>query len=164
MLVTLIVAIGNQGQIGLNGSLPWKLQSDLKFFKNTTINHVVIFGRKTFESIGKILPDRKNVIITKNNNYKQNDCFIFNNIRNAINNFNNEKEIFVCGGAEIYKYCLENNLINKIYLTKVDYNGTGDAFLDLKYFYNWNFKEIKNIIIDKYNNYNAKIFISNIKF
>ena len=131
------------------------------FFKNTTTNHVVVFGRKTFESIKKPLKNRINVILTKNPNYKVEGCFVFNNIEDIIKKFKNENEIFICGGVEIYNYFFEKKLIKKIYLTKVDYNGIADRFLDLKYLNKWNYKKIKNIYKNNKNEYNAEIFIGN---
>ena len=87
MSISIIVAIGNQGQIGVNNRLPWKLKEDLENFRKLTIGNVVIFGRKTFESIGRPLPNRINVVITRQKNYKVNDIYIFNYYNNVKNSY-----------------------------------------------------------------------------
>ena len=128
MIISLIVAKGEQNQIGKNNSLPWKIKDDLKLFKKTTLNHTIIMGRKTFESIGRPLPHRKNIVISNDKDYKSNGVEIFNNIEDVIKFTQTEEEIFICGGAEIYKYFLDNNLANRLYISEVACNLEGDKF------------------------------------
>lgn len=135
--INLIVAKSSNNVIGNNNELLWKIPNDLKYFKKVTTNSVVIMGRKTFESIGKILPNRLNVIISKQSGdlkeiYKGcKNCLFFDNFNDIflfINNQDFYKNIFVIGGGEIYKYFIENNLINKYYITEIKQEFEGDTY------------------------------------
>ncbi len=135
--INLIVAKSSNNVIGNNNELLWKIPNDLKYFKKVTTNSVVIMGRKTFESIGKILPNRLNVIISKQSgdlkkNYKGcKNCLFFDNFNDMflfINDQDFYKNIFVIGGGEIYKYFIENNLINKYYITEIKQEFEGDTY------------------------------------
>lgn len=139
MIISIIVAVDNNNGIGKNNSLLCKLKDDLLNFKNLTKNHCILMGRKTFESIGKPLPNRTNIIISRNYNKNYDNTFIFNNINQAIDfaKEKNENELFICGGGEIYKYFLENNLVNKIYLTQINNNFNADTFFPQINFKQW---------------------------
>ena len=121
-MVSIIVAVGNyivnKGYpIGRNGGIPWHNSLDMKWFKETTTGHPVIMGRKTFESIGKPLPNRTNIVITKNNDlWTDNDGIrVYDTVEKAIDFAKTiDNEIFIIGGESIYKYVLENNLADKI--------------------------------------------------
>jgi len=126
LTITLIVAASENNVIGQNNQMPWHLPNDFKYFKKTTIAHSVIMGRKTFESIGKALPDRRNIVITKNSAYQAEDIDIANNIGEVFAACRDEQEIFIIGGANIYTQFLP--LADKILLTRVHANLTGDAF------------------------------------
>jgi len=125
MIISLVAAASDNNVIGINGALPWRMPADMKFFKNLTLGHTVIMGRKTYESMGKPLPGRKNIIITRNNFFKADGCTVFNSLEQAFTMFADENEVFVIGGAEIYRLALP--LANKIYLTKVHCVVEGDA-------------------------------------
>ena len=104
--------------IGINNDLPWKLPDDLKRFKELTTGHVVIMGRKTFESLPNgALPNRKNVVITSNPDISYKDCEIFNDLSAAINKYENEEEVFIIGGANIYEQAMA--FADKLYVTLV---------------------------------------------
>lgn len=122
MIISAILAVGRDGEIGLNGSLPWNSEQDLQYFKKMTSGHYVLMGFNTYKSIGKPLPNRVNIVISKLNEELY-GCYIFHSIEDGINfaKQNNEKELFIIGGASIYKYCAEKNLINRIYLTNIIY-------------------------------------------
>lgn len=135
--INLIVAKSSNNVIGNNNELLWKIPNDLKYFKKVTTNSVVIMGRKTFESIGKILPNRLNVIISKQSGdlkeiYKGcKNCLFFDNFNDMFLFINDQyfyKNIFVIGGGEIYKYFIENNLINKYYITEIKQEFEGDTY------------------------------------
>jgi dihydrofolate reductase len=131
MIVSLIAAIGKNNQLGVGGSLPWHLADDLKNFKKLTMGHAVLMGRKTFESIKRPLPQRINIIITRNSNFLPvGGCKFFSSIEEGIEYAQNsgEEELFVIGGGEIYRRCLENDLIDKMYLTRVDFDREADVF------------------------------------
>ena len=133
MKVSLIVAVAENGVIGKDNDLIWYLPKDMHFFKETTLNHHVIMGRKNFESIPhkyRPLPNRTNIVITRQANYKADGCAIVNSVEAALDiaKENGEKEPFIIGGGQIYKLALENNLVDKIYLTKVHHIFDGDTF------------------------------------
>jgi len=133
MKVSLIVAVANNGVIGKDNDLIWHLPKDMGFFKETTLGHHVIMGRKNFESIPerfRPLPNRTNVIITRNSDYKAEGCVVVNSVEQALEvaKQNGDKEPFIIGGGQIYKLALEANLVDKIYLTKVHHAYDGDTF------------------------------------
>ena len=133
MRVSLIVAVSENGVIGKDNDLIWHLPKDMKFFKDTTQGHHVIMGRKNFESIPhkfRPLPNRTNVIITRQSGYVAEDCIVVHSVEESIEvaKKNGDTEPFVIGGGQIYKVSLENNLIDRIYLTRIHHNFEGDTF------------------------------------
>jgi len=127
-MISLVVAMGQNREIGINNQIPWKLSEDLKNFKKTTMGHHILMGRKTFESIGRPLPGRTNIILSRNKDFKVKDCITVTNLAEAITfaKSKGETELMVIGGGEIYKEALGK--ANKIYLTKVEYSGPADAY------------------------------------
>ncbi|MDX2174616.1 MAG: dihydrofolate reductase [Bacteroidota bacterium] len=125
MIIAAIVATDLNNAIGKNNQLLWHLPTDLKFFKKTTMGCPVIMGRKTYESIGRLLPGRKNSIITRNSNYKIEGAFIFNSIDDALKNLNEEK-VFIIGGAEIYNQSLKQT--TEVYRTLVKHSFEADTY------------------------------------
>ncbi len=127
-MISLIVAASENNAIGKSNVMPWHLPEDLKFFKNTTWGMPVIMGRKTFESVGKPLPGRTNIIVTTNPNWKADNTLTAVSIEEAIKvaNETNAKEIFITGGGEIYKQTLP--IADRVYLTRVHTVIDGDAF------------------------------------
>jgi dihydrofolate reductase len=153
-MLTLIVAKTNNNCIGVKNSLPWVLKDDMLFFKEKTINNVVVMGRKTFDSLGKPLKNRKNIIITKEQKII-NNVYIGNNINDALNLFP-DAEVFIIGGEEIYKQTI--NLVNRMYITEIDANIDGDSFFPS---FDENLWDKKLLIIknkDEKNQYDFKIF------
>ena len=133
MKVSLIVAAAENGVIGKDNDLIWHLPKDMKFFKETTQGHHVIMGRKNFESIPhkyRPLPNRTNVVITRQGDYIAEGCIVVNSVEAAliIAQENGDTEPFIIGGGQIYKLALEANLVDKIYLTKVHHAYDGDTF------------------------------------
>ena len=119
-MISLIVAYDKNFGIGKDNTLAWKLSEDLENFKKITENNYIVMGRKTFESIGRALPNRKNIILTRDKDYKQDKCLIIHSIEEVLN-FAKSKphyEIFIIGGAEIYKQFLDN--ADRLYITEVD--------------------------------------------
>lgn len=118
MDISLIAAIGKNNELGINGDLIWKLKEDLNFFRKITLGHNVVMGRKTFESLPKVLPDRKNIVITKSK-INNNEIEIYKSIKEFLIKYENCKdEIFIIGGASIYHEFI--TLANKLYLTEID--------------------------------------------
>lgn len=127
MILSLIAAISQNHIIGKNNQLPWHLPADLKHFKELTINKPIIMGRKTFESIGKALPHRRNIIITRQDEYKTNNSEVYASIDAALAAIATEPEVMIIGGAELYKQTI--NHANRLYLTLVDIAiEDGDAY------------------------------------
>jgi len=124
--LSLIVAIAKNNVIGINNSLPWYLPEDLKRFRTLTTGHHIIMGRKTYESLGRLLPGRTTVIVTRNKNYKLEGALIAHSLEAAVELCKNDTEAFVIGGAELYQDGLK--LSNKLYITEVDLTVEGDAF------------------------------------
>jgi len=125
-MISLILAIGKNNEIGFGNKLPWHLPDDLKRFRDITRGHTVIMGRKTYESIGRLLPERKNIIITRDKNYKVAGATMVSSIEEAIKETENEEEAFVIGGGEICKLALP--YAKKMYLTHVDTSLPADSF------------------------------------
>jgi len=128
MIVSQIVAKANNNAIGKDNQLIWRLSNDLKFFRKVTMGHYLITGRKNYESIGKPLPGRKMVIVTRDLNYKAEGCAVVHSVENAIAYIERQgaKECFVIGGGELYKQTLD--LTTRIFLTKVDCSPEADVF------------------------------------
>lgn len=122
--ISIIVATDENWIIGKKNGLPWKLSADLKHFKALTTGHTVIMGRKTFDSIGKPLPERTNIIITRNSDFKVPDCIVVGSMEEALEASPDNDEIFVMGGAEIYKQFLP--IVQTIYLTRIHHRFDGD--------------------------------------
>ncbi len=132
MSLSIIAAMSANRVIGINNSMPWKLPEDLKYFKNLTLGKSIIMGRKTFESIGRPLPSRENIVVTRRENYQAQSVKVAHSLKEAIELAENP-EIFIIGGAEIYKQSLP--LVETVYLTLIEKNFDGDAYfpeLDLK--------------------------------
>lgn len=126
-----IVAASKNNCIGVNGELPWDIPEDMKFFRSTTKNKIIIMGRKTFESVGHPLPHRMNLIVTRQSEYQAKDSHVFSSIEDAIEYAKThvdkyDPEIFIIGGGEIYKQSID--LVDRIYITRIDKEIEGDAF------------------------------------
>ncbi len=127
MKISLIVAMATNRAIGLDNKMPWHLSADLKKFKAITMGSPIVMGRKTYESIGRPLPGRSNIIISRNLDYQQTDCLVFNDIKTAIAASSKDaEEIFIIGGAELYKATLP--LADNLYLTLINQDFDGDTF------------------------------------
>lgn len=131
MKLTHIVACAKNGTIGRDGAMPWHLPQDLKFFKKTTNGHIMIMGRKTHDSIGKALPGRYTIVVTRQQDYQPEGVAVVNSLEDAYAHCTDlmeqwGEEVFVVGGAEIYKQTLEK--VDKIYLTQIHRDVKGDTF------------------------------------
>ncbi len=127
-MISLIVAADENGVIGHQGSLPWKLPADMKFFRETTKGHPVIMGRKTYVSIGRPLPGRQNVVVTRQEDFEAPGCKVVNSLVDAIgvaSMADGNDEIFVIGGGELYREVLPS--ADRVYLTRVHASVEGDT-------------------------------------
>jgi len=116
--VSIICGIAKNRAIGFKGKLLWHISADLKHFKAITTGHVIMMGEKTYESVGKPLPNRTNVILTKSENYLAEGCIIEHDLEHALQKYSQEEEIFIIGGGQIYKAGLP--FASKLYLTVID--------------------------------------------
>lgn len=123
--ISLIAAMAKNHTIGINNTLPWRIPADLQHFKRLTQGHHIIMGRKTFDSIGKPLPQRTTVVITRDLNLHIAGCLMANSLEAAIAACGEVDEIFVVGGAEIYAQAMP--LAHTLYLTEIQQDVTGDA-------------------------------------
>jgi dihydrofolate reductase len=128
MRVSLLVASSENNVIGKDNGLPWHLPNDLKYFKNLTWGLPILMGRKTFDSIGKVLPGRKNIVITRNRDWQQHGVDVVHSLEEAVSKADGygAKEIFVIGGAEIFKTGLSK--ADRLYLTRIHQTVEGDVF------------------------------------
>ena len=120
MNISMIAAIGKNNELGINGNLIWRFKGDMKFFKETTMGHVVVMGKNTFLSHPKVLPGRKNIVLTKSN-IDNKDIEIYRSIKEFLDSYKDfNDEIFIIGGASIYNEFIE--YAKKMYLTEIDMN------------------------------------------
>ncbi|OIQ97746.1 dihydrofolate reductase [mine drainage metagenome] len=126
--VAIIVAVGPNRTIGQDNQMPWKLPKDMKLFRRVTTGHTVIMGRKTFESLGrKPLPKRRNIVVTRNADYRAPGCEVVHSLDEAIQLGKGEQRLFVIGGGELYRAALP--IADEVYLTEIaDRNPTADMF------------------------------------
>lgn len=126
MRISLIAAMAANRAIGLENRLPWHLPDDLKRFKALTMNHPIVMGRKTYDSIGKPLPGRNTIIVTRNADYAVPGCIAVNSLEAALTVSYADTEVFFVGGAELYRQALQ--IAHRIYLTEIQRVFDGDAF------------------------------------
>ncbi|MBA3648265.1 MAG: dihydrofolate reductase [Chitinophagales bacterium] len=131
MIISIIAAVSQNNVIGNNNKLPWHLPADMKYFMQTTLGHHILMGRSTFDSLGKALPKRTNVIITRQPDFKAEGCIVCHDIKSAIefSEKNLETECFIIGGGEIIRQSLV--WADKIYLTRIFHNFQGDTFFPI---------------------------------
>lgn len=128
MKISMIAAMSTGRVIGKDNDLPWKLPADLKYFMNTTSGHHIIMGRKNYDSIGRPLPRRTNIIMSRQEKLKVPGCIVVHSLKEALAlaEFNGEKEAFIIGGEQIYRLGLP--LADRIYLTHVNIDIEGDTY------------------------------------
>lgn len=126
MTISIIAALNKNNVIGINNQLPWRISEDLKRVKKLTTDKPIIMGRKTFESIGKPLPNRHNIIVSRDKNLSLEGCDIANSLEQAFELANYAPEIMVFGGAKIYEQALP--FVTRMYLTLIDNDIQGDTY------------------------------------
>lgn len=128
-MYTIIAAIGKNRELGRDNKLLWSLKGDLKFFKEKTTNHTIIMGRKTFESLGRLLPNRKHIVISSSNNFPK-EVDVYNNIESLLSHYKDtSEELFIIGGAKIYSEFID--YATKMYLTLVDGEFDADVYFPM---------------------------------
>ena len=124
-MIALIVAFAKNQVIGNNGCIPWKIKGEQKRFKELTTGNVVIMGRRSYEEIGKPLPNRKTIVISNTKNFDSEDCVTAKSLKEAIK-LAGDKDIYVSGGAKLYEEALP--LVEKMYITEIDCDIKGDTY------------------------------------
>lgn len=153
-----VVAMGENRVIGQNNRLPWHLPADLKHFKTITEGHPIIMGRKTYESIGRPLPNRINIILTHQTQFQAADCIVASTLEEALSQLSNlDQEIFIIGGAQIFQQFLPQ--ITRIYLTIIHHEFAGDTFFSPLSNEEWVEKERKKYGADTQNPYDYSFLI-----
>ncbi|MDP3743206.1 MAG: dihydrofolate reductase [Methylotenera sp.] len=140
--LSIIVATANNDVIGVNNTLPWHLPEDLKRFRALTTGHHIIMGRRTYESLGRLLPNRTTVIVTRNKDYKIEGALTANSLEAAMALCKGDAEPFLIGGAELYQHGL--TLATRLYITRVHAEFAGDVFFPAVDFNHWQLVEKKD--------------------
>lgn len=158
MIISIITAMDENRLIGKDNGLPWKLPADLQFFKKVTMAKPIIMGRKTFESIGRPLPGRKNIIITRDKQFDAEGCDVVFSLDEAIESVKHVDEVMVIGGANIYQQFIP--LADRLYLTKVSGKFEGDAWFPELDFSEWQQLEKEDHAADEKNecDYSFQVF------
>lgn len=154
-MISLLVAMDKNQVIGLNGDMPWHLPNDLKYFKEKTMNNTIIMGRKTFESLGRVLPNRHHVVVTRNRNItlpKEVDVIYDTKEIFELNKNNLGKETFVIGGGKVFEQILPN--ADRLYITLIDEEFNGDVYFPAFNKENWKLTSDIKGIKDEENPYN----------
>lgn len=157
MKVALIVAMDEQQGIGKNNDLMWHLPADMKFFKTTTTDQIVVMGRKNYESIPerfRPLPNRENVVLTRNANYEAPNCIVFHDLSAVIEHYQSQQEqriVFIIGGGQIYEEALKMEYIEEMFITHVHHNYDADTFFPNFDKTNWQISTIHEQAADEKN-------------
>lgn len=153
MIISSIVAVSENGVIGKDNKLPWHLPADLKYFKKTTKGHFVLMGRKCFDSIGKPLPGRTNLVLTRNKAFHPEGVVRIHSIDEGIKiaEENGETELFILGGADIFRQTLP--IIDKLYFNTVHANFEGDTFWPKTDWTQWTLESSEHFPADEENPY-----------
>ncbi|MFC6440961.1 type 3 dihydrofolate reductase [Bowmanella sp. JS7-9] len=153
MRISMIAAMAHNRVIGKDNQMPWHLPADLKHFKAVTLGKPVIMGRKTYESIGKALPGRLNIVITRDSTYKLDEAVVVNNPEEALTAAGDCEEVMVIGGGNIYQTFLPR--CDRLYLTFIDANIDGDTqFPNYQQHYQWTLVNSEQYVADDKNCYN----------
>lgn len=156
MIISLIAAVAENNVIGKDNNLPWHLPTDMKYFRDTTMGHCVIMGRKNYDSIPlkyRPLDGRTNIVVTRQKDFKAEGCIVVNSVEGALSECRkkNETEVFIIGGADIYKQTID--AADKLYYTKIHHTFEGDAFFPSVDGSKWKLTSKKDINADEKNKF-----------
>ena len=160
MIISLIVAVSENQVIGKGGKLPWRLSADLKRFKEITTGHAIIMGRKTFESIGHPLPQRINIVLSKQKDFKPEKTIVHADLKDALNFVADHDidEVFIIGGAKVFEETLE--IADRIYLTKVHTKiEGGDTFFPELDMSEWDIVDEESVPKDDKNDFDTTFYL-----
>jgi dihydrofolate reductase len=155
MLISHIVAMASNRVIGNRGEIPWKIPGEQKMFKEITMGHTMVMGRKTFEAIGRALPGRTNIVVTRQADYQAQDCKVVHDLKSALESCPpDEDEVFIIGGGQIYEESI--SIADRIYLTLLPREVSGDTYFPE--FSESDFEIIKSDFIDAVEPYHFYIY------
>ncbi len=155
-MISMIWAMGRNNALGCKNRMPWYLPADFAYFKRVTMGQPVIMGRKTFESLGKPLPGRTNIIITRNKDYSPEGCIVVDSVEGA-KELTENKNAFIIGGAEIYKAFLP--IADKLYITEIDHDFEADTFFPEIDYSKWKLVSSEPGVRDDRNLYDYKFLV-----
>lgn len=155
-MISMIWAMGRNNALGCKNRMPWYLPADFAYFKRVTMGQPVIMGRKTFESLGKPLPGRTNIIITRNKDYSPEGCIVVDSVERA-KELTENKNAFIIGGAEIYKAFLP--IADKLYITEIDHDFEADTFFPEIDYSKWKLVSSEPGVRDDRNLYDYKFLV-----
>jgi len=136
-MVSLIVAMSSNGVIGRDGDLPWRLPADLRHFKATTMGHHLIIGRATWDELGRPLPGRTMVVVTRNRDFRADGVLVVHSVEEALSLVVGDDRPFIGGGAEIYRQALDAEMVDCLYITRIHAEVEGDTFFPTIDFDGW---------------------------
>ena len=151
MKLSIIVAMDQKGVIGFKNALPWHLSSDLQNFKSVTIGKPIVMGRKTWESIGRPLPGRDNIIITRNPDYSADGCVVCHSLEEALQPYSASPEVVIIGGHDIFRSALD--MADRLYLTEVHADVLGDTWFPVFDRSEWKASERQEFAADEKNDF-----------
>lgn len=151
MHISLIVARTKNGVIGYQNKIPWHLPADLKHFKAITMGKPIIMGRKTFDSIGRALPGRRNIVISHQKDMQLLNCEVYSSADAALKQLRSEKEVIIIGGAQLFEQTL--SLADRVYLTQIDVELLGDTFFPALNSTEWKLVSEESFLPDEKNRY-----------
>lgn len=163
MILSMIAAMGKNRVIGKDNQMMWHLPREFQYFKDVTSGHCIILGRKNFEAIGRPLPNRTNIIVTRQDEYKAADCVVVNSLDEAIKyaKDHGETEAFITGGGQIYKEMIDR--VQRIYLTEVDYSEEGDVYFPEFDESKFNKEIVRSQEVDEKNKYRWDAYLYTLK-
>lgn len=159
MIISAIVATDENGVIGKEGQIPWYLPVDLKFFKKKTLGHPIIMGRKSFISIGRALPGRTNIIVSRNPYFIASGCLVVDSLKSAVKLASMQQgheEVFIIGGGEIYQQSM--SVWNRLYWTKVHTETEGDTFFPMISLEEWDIVQESYVKRDEKNPFDCTFY------
>ena len=163
MNISIIAAVSGNNVIGADNKLVWHLPADLKYFKELTMGHTLIMGRKTFDSIGKPLKGRATIVMTRNKNFVAPGCVVASSLGGALQMADKDKDIFIAGGEQVYRRAITLKQVTRIYLTRIHASFDGDAFFPEIDPANWKLAENTDYRPDERNPYpySFQVYIRN---
>lgn len=153
-MISIIVAMGKNNEIGLNNEMPWHLPNDLRYFKNITTGHTIVMGRKTYESIGRPLPNRKNVILSRQSLELPESVSQIQDINDIKKLAQSNEQIFILGGAEVYRQTID--LADELFITQINESFTADTYFPQVNLLEWQQVSAEQGLRDEKNDYDYK--------